>query len=231
MTAGGPSVFVRARRLGPSLPFVKVCGLTRQADVDLAVACGASAVGFVFWSTSPRAVSSETAARLRLSVPENVLVVGVFVDEQADDVIDVVQRVRLDVAQLHGDEPVSMRATLPVPVIKAVVGGKHDEAWTAVDGPGVALLVDARDEARRGGTGQVADWDAAQRLASVRPVVLAGGLTSDNVADATRRVRPWRSTCRRVSRRHRESRMPAGCARSSTRSAPWRGTGDERGSR
>jgi phosphoribosylanthranilate isomerase len=186
----GARVFARARRLGPALPFVKVCGLTREADVDLAVACGASAIGFVFWARSPRALDVATAARLRERVPSDVVAVGVFVDEAPEAIATMVRRVGLDAAQLHGDEPADVRDVLGVPIIKAVVGGHHDDAWLAACGDDVLLLVDARDEARRGGTGRVADWDAAHRLARSRALVLAGGLTAGNVAEAVRRVGP-----------------------------------------
>lgn len=185
-----PPIFARARRIGPALPLVKVCGLTRDDDVDLAVACGASAIGFVFWARSPRALDIATAARLRARVPGDVVAVGVFVDETPDAIARTVERVGLDAAQLHGDELPALREVLGVPIIKALIGGHHDEAWIAAGGDDVLLLVDARDAARRGGTGRMADWDEAQVLARWRAIVLAGGLTAANVAEATRRVGP-----------------------------------------
>ena len=75
-----PPFLARTTRLGASLPYVKVCGLTREADVDVVVTSGASAIGFVFWTRSPRAIDAPTAARLRMRIPPGVLAVGVFVD-------------------------------------------------------------------------------------------------------------------------------------------------------
>ena len=91
---------------------------------------------------------------------------------------------------MHGDEPPALRTSLPVPFIKALVGGRHDAEWMAATTDTGMLLVDARDTVRRGGTGQVADWDAARGLARSHALVLAGGLRAENVAEATRRVRP-----------------------------------------
>lgn len=185
-----PAVFAAAPRVAAAAPFVKVCGLTRVCDVEAAVAAGASAIGFVFWPRSPRAVTVDAAARLREAVPAGVVTVGVFVDAEADAINETVVRVGLSAVQLHGDEAPGLRDTIGVPLIKAVVGGANDAAWVACEDGRVVLLLDARDDAQRGGTGRVADWDAAARLAVVRPLVLAGGLTADNVARAVQTVGP-----------------------------------------
>lgn len=185
-----PPFLARAPRLAPSVPWVKVCGLTREADVDVAVSCGASAIGFVFWTRSPRAIDAATAARLRQRIPPGVLAVGVFVDESVDAINAMVARAGLDAVQLHGDEPPAVRTSVSVPCIKAIVGGRHDDAWIASIGNAGMLLADARDAALRGGTGRIADWDAAAAVARVHPLVLAGGLTADNVVRATRHVAP-----------------------------------------
>lgn len=191
MTRASADVFDGATRIGGTLPFVKVCGLTRAVDVRLAVHCGASAVGFVLWPNSPRAVTASGAARLREALPAGVRAVGVFVDATPAEIADAVRTVGLDAVQLHGDEPFAVRDTIHVPIIKAIVGGAHDAEWLAYDGAGMIALVDARDTARRGGTGLVADWDAARTLAAARPLVLAGGLRADNVAAAIHHVRPF----------------------------------------
>jgi phosphoribosylanthranilate isomerase len=190
VTTSLPAVFVGAPRVAPAVPFVKVCGLTRLCDVEAAVAAGASAIGFVFWPRSPRAVTIDVAARLRGALPAGVVAVGVFVDADADAINDTVVRVGLGAVQLHGDEAIGLRDAIGVPLIKAVVGGAHDAAWVDCKDGRVVLLVDARDDAQRGGTGRVADWAAAARLAAARPLVLAGGLTADNVARAVLTVGP-----------------------------------------
>lgn len=171
---------------------VKICGLTSPEDAQLAVALGADALGFVFWSDSPRCVSVERAEAICRAVPAFVTRVGVFVNSRPEDVRTIADAVGLDAIQLHGDEPVdafrgiSRRilrlATLTTPAdIDRVLGFPED----------VTPLVDAIDPRRRGGTGTVADWKLARDLARLRPIVLAGGLTVANLREACQAVRPW----------------------------------------
>lgn len=173
-------------------PHVKVCGITRAEDAVLAAECGASAVGFVFWDRSPRAVSLEVANAVAADMPRGLLRVGVFVNALPHVVRRYVAEVPLDVVQLHGDEPVEWAATFTRPVLKAVnpADAAHT-AWLATPPDAVTLLVDAVDAERRGGTGKQADWEAAAALARRRPIVLAGGLSPENVSEAVRRVRPY----------------------------------------
>lgn len=171
---------------------VKVCGVTRPADAELAVDLGASAIGVVAWRGSPRVVALDQARDIARALPPFVVLVGVFVNAPADEVRRWCEQVPLAAVQLHGDEGPSLAASLPRPVIKAVrlTPATVDvvaEAW-----PGeVTLLIDAHDRARRGGTGRVADWALAARLARRRRSILAGGLTAGNVAEAIRSVQPW----------------------------------------
>ncbi len=171
--------------------FVKICGLTRVQDAELAAALGARALGFVFWPESPRAVTAANARRLVERIPPNVKKVGVFVNEPIERVREIVDEVGLDFAQLHGDESPEYCQQLGRKVIKAV--GMHangDSALAAFDSS-VLLLVDAHDPAARGGTGRTVDWDAARALAAERPTILAGGLNAANVRLAIRSVRPY----------------------------------------
>lgn len=171
---------------------VKICGITRLVDAAEAVACGADALGFVFWPDSPRAVTVAQAREIGRAVPALVSRVGVFVNQSPSDVRAIVAEAGLDVVQLHGDEGVLSFADVGARVIKAI---NLDEAGAVARAraypESIMLLVDATDPVRRGGTGQVANWALAAELAAVRPVVLAGGLRASNVADALRRVRPW----------------------------------------
>ena len=169
--------------------FVKICGITREADAAAAVACGASAIGFIFWPKSPRYVEPERARAIVRSLPPFVTPVGVFVNEDVEHVNRVANMVGLGAVQLHGDESPDMVDAVNRPVVKAL--GRID-AGTATAWPGrVRLLIDADDRERRGGTGACADWDAAAALARQRPIVLAGGLTPANVAEAVSRVSPF----------------------------------------
>lgn len=173
---------------------VKMCGLTREVDVDAAVEAGAAAIGVVLWSGSPRAVTAERASALMRRVPTGVARVGVFVNASEEEILRAVDVASLDVAQLHGDEPLEfVRAVaVGVRVLRAVSDGPRlvqAAAWS-VDESRVAVLVDAHDPARRGGTGTRADWPQAAALAARRPIVLAGGLSALNVREAALRVHP-----------------------------------------
>lgn len=170
--------------------FLKICGITRLTDALHAVEQGATAVGFVLWPHSPRAVSVERAAEIIAELPSHVMAVGVFVNEPVDGIRAIAKRTRLTAVQLHGDEPPAYAAALDWPVIRAVsVGdiGEASQAWS----PETALLLDNIDPVRRGGTGAVIDWSEAADLAQKRRVVLAGGLTPANVGSAIRAVRPF----------------------------------------
>ncbi len=167
---------------------VKICGITRLEDAEAAVKYGASALGFVFWPSSPRAIDPYRALAIARALPAFVTTVGVFVNQPVEYVNAVAGLVGLGAVQLHGDETPPFAGAVKRPVIKAV-SAVSDEAMTRW-GPAVVLLVDAHDPVRRGGTGVPADWDAASALARRRPIVLAGGLTPENVVDAVARVRP-----------------------------------------
>jgi phosphoribosylanthranilate isomerase len=171
--------------------FVKICGLTRVQDAELAAALGARALGFVFWPDSPRAVTAETAKAIAARIPKDVAKVGVFVNEDIERVRDIVDEVGLDFAQLHGDETPEYCQRLDRKVIKAVGMGADGGSTFASFDSGVLLLVDAHDPAARGGTGRTVDWDAARAVAAERPLILAGGLNAANVRLAIRAVRPY----------------------------------------
>jgi phosphoribosylanthranilate isomerase len=169
--------------------FVKVCGITSEEDALLAVAMGADAVGFIF-APSPRQVAPQKAADIAKRLPTEIVTVGVFRDETRQRVVDIVHQSGLRVAQLHGHEPASttrwIGARVPL-VFKAFVAG--DPALDHVDDYGAdAVLVDSP----RPGSGEVFDWSLVEGVpAQHRKVILAGGLTPENVADAIRQVHPW----------------------------------------
>ncbi len=169
--------------------FVKICGITRAEDAEAAVAYGAMAIGFIFWAKSRRYVEPARAQAIVRTLPLFVTPVGVFVNESAEAMNAVAAQARLGAVQLHGDEGPELLDDLVPPVVKAV--GRIDEE-TATRWPlRVRLLVDADDQVHRGGTGVRADWAAAAVLARQRPIVLAGGITPANVAEAVTTVRPF----------------------------------------
>jgi phosphoribosylanthranilate isomerase len=170
--------------------FIKVCGITSVNDALHAIDQGATAVGFVLWDKSPRAVTVDCATEIIAKLPSHVMTVGVFVNEPIDSIRTTAKRAGLTAVQLHGDEPPAYADALDWPVIRAVSVTEIDrvaDAWS-VD---TALLVDNIDPVRRGGTGAAVDWSRAAGVAKTRRIVLAGGLTPDNVASAIRAVRPF----------------------------------------
>jgi phosphoribosylanthranilate isomerase len=168
--------------------FVKICGITSEEDALLAVAMGADAVGFVF-APSTRQIAPALARDIARRLPPEVLTVGVFRDEAAQRVVDIVHGAGLRAAQLHGHETVDstrwVHDRVPV-VIKGFPAGAPD-LDRADDYGADALLVDSPIP----GSGEVFDWSLAEGAPIGRRVILAGGLTPDNVADAIERVRPW----------------------------------------
>jgi phosphoribosylanthranilate isomerase len=169
---------------------VKICGITRVTDALHAVEQGATAIGFVLWPRSPRGITAERVARISEELPSHVMRVGVFVNESVENIRSIAERACLTAIQLHGDEPPGYAEALDWPVFRAVSVtdlNAATEAWA----PEIPLLVDNIDPVRRGGTGAVIDWSQAAAVAQRRRVILAGGLTADNVASAIRAVRPF----------------------------------------
>ena len=171
--------------------FVKICGITRLEDAQAAVAAGANALGFVFWPKSPRYVDPARAKAIAASLPESVNAIGVFVDQPADEVNEIADWVGLGAVQLHGSESQEYVREMRRPVMKAVaVDGANPpvvDAWPL----SVGVLLDVHDPVKKGGTGKTVDWTVAADVAKRRPVVLAGGLTPENVREAIERVQPY----------------------------------------
>lgn len=171
---------------------VKICGITREQDAVLAGTLGADAIGFVFWPGSPRAVSVDRARAIVAAAPPALVKIGVFVNQSLDEVRAIGDALDLDGVQLHGEETDQDMAALRWAILKAVPLGPPGAEQRAIHLPaGVVPLLDVFDPVRRGGTGQTVDWDVAARIAAVRPTMLSGGLTPENVGEAIRIVDPW----------------------------------------
>jgi len=169
---------------------IKICGITRAGDAAAAVEAGASALGFVFWEQSPRFVEPSVAGEIVAALPSGVVPVGVFVDAPMETVARIAGEVGLGAVQLHGSETADQARALAWPVYRSATlddAAHVRETWPRE----TVLLLDAHDPVRRGGTGRTVDWRRAARLALGGRVVLAGGLTPDNVAEAIGVVRPW----------------------------------------
>jgi phosphoribosylanthranilate isomerase len=172
---------------------VKICGITTPEDGVMAAQAGADAIGLVFFAKSPRHVSLETARAITLAVPPLVLRVGVFVDAPPQAIAEAVDAGRLDLVQLHGTEAPEVFATLPRRGLKAIrVGQDFDvEAALRYEGRAAGLLLDTQSAKGEGGTGEPFDWSLVQELRTrASYLMLAGGLTPENVGRAIRTVRP-----------------------------------------
>jgi phosphoribosylanthranilate isomerase len=170
------------------LVFVKICGITTEEDGLLAVAMGADAVGFVF-APSPRQIAVDHARDIARRLPPEVLTVGVFRDEAPQRVVDLCHRAALRCAQLHGRETAEDTAFVRQrvgAVIKAFPAGSPALERVADYGAD-AVLIDSHAP----GSGEVFDWSLAEGAPMGRRVILAGGLTAQNVAEAIEVVRPW----------------------------------------
>jgi phosphoribosylanthranilate isomerase len=168
--------------------FVKICGITSEEDALLAIAMGADAVGFVF-APSSRQVAAGLVRDIVRRLPPEVLTVGVFRNESPQRVAEIVNTVGLRAAQLHGHETIEqtklVRSKVPF-VIKGFPAG--DPALERADDFGAdAILIDSHAP----GSGEMFDWSLAEGAPVNRRVILAGGLTPDNVAEAIERVKPW----------------------------------------
>jgi len=168
---------------------IKICGITRREDAELAASLGASFVGFVLWKDSPRAATLATVRQITPSLPKTVTPVGVFVDPTADEVMAAADA-GIRMAQIHSEAPSFLRG-VTIPVVRAV-----HLAIDRIDGvePDIAddlVLLDAHDPVKHGGTGKTVDWRRAALIAKSRRVILASGLTPSNVRQAISEVRPY----------------------------------------
>lgn len=170
----------------------KICGITREQDLQVAVAAGADALGFVFYDKSPRNVSLQQAVGLLHTLPPFVTSVGLFVDPSEVFVREVLAQVPLDVLQFHGDEAPEFCRQFGRPYLKAirVRQGVDLVECAARYADAQALLLDAYVEGVQGGTGESFDWALIPKKLSL-PVILSGGLHPGNVAVAVRAVRPY----------------------------------------
>ena len=181
---------------------IKICGITTIHDGQFAATAGADAIGLNFYAKSRRYVDPQKASEIASNVPQGTAIVGLFVNSSAAAISEVNEAVPLSVIQLHGDEPPELLAELRwAPVLRAFRFGpegikpiaEYLDRCDQLDVMPQAVLIDAYDAGKFGGTGKQADW---QRLADERsslpdvPLILAGGLTPDNVAEAIRIVQP-----------------------------------------
>jgi phosphoribosylanthranilate isomerase len=171
---------------------VKICGITNVDDAVAAVDSGADALGFVFFKESPRYIPYTNAASIINKLPSFLTTVGVFVNEQPEHIENIITMTGIDVVQLHGEEPpekcIFMRRA-----IKAVRVETLESLDPLINYRGIvsAFLLDTFTHGLLGGTGKIFNWDIAIEAKQFGRIILAGGLTTDNVAEAVRRVSPY----------------------------------------
>ncbi|MGD9851420.1 MAG: phosphoribosylanthranilate isomerase [Nitrospirales bacterium] len=174
---------------------IKICGITSADDAHKAVELGADALGFVFYEKSPRAVEAHVAKRIIASLPPFILPVGVFVNQPEETVRRMVDTCGLALAQIHGDETATYCESLERPVLRAIRLKDRRSFLALAEYKGRmgvrGFVVDAFSQEAYGGTGQTVDWTLAAEAAKAAPILLAGGLTPENVQDAIRRVNPY----------------------------------------
>jgi len=171
---------------------VKICGITRLEDALYAAELGADAIGFVFYKDSPRLVDIEQAADIVAGLPPFITVVGLFVDAGPEEIHAVRQRVRLDLLQFHGEEPPRYCASFNMPYIKVIrvredldvveYAGRYPDAR--------GFLLDTYQKGVPGGTGSTFDWSRVPGELK-KPIILAGGLTAENVGKAIAALKPY----------------------------------------
>ncbi|WP_205694419.1 phosphoribosylanthranilate isomerase [Crenobacter cavernae] len=172
-------------------PRIKICGLTRPQDARDAARLGADAIGLVFYDKSPRNVSLEAARAVIDALPPFVSVVALFVNPSRERVDEVLAALPIDILQFHGEETPEFCASFKRPYLKAVrvKPGVDLVEWAERYKDARGLLADAFVEGAHGGTGATFDWRLIPANLTI-PLILSGGLTADNVADAVRRVLP-----------------------------------------
>ncbi len=171
---------------------VKICGITNLDDALAAVDFGADALGFVFYSESPRCISHSKAEEIIKKLPPFITTVGVFVDETIEHIEKIVDSTGIGVVQLHGDEPPEM-CNLSRHIVKAIRVKSLESLDPLVNYKDkvYAFLLDTYAPSAFGGTGQIFNWDIAVYAKTFGRIILAGGLTTDNIIEAISRVKPY----------------------------------------
>lgn len=169
---------------------IKVCGLKRKEDIEIVNTLDVDYIGFVF-APSKRQVTLENAKILRGLLRPSIKVVGVFVNEEISTINSVIESCKLDIVQLHGEESPSFASKVLVPVWKAISVSSLENVGKHKEYPmNYGILLDTLVAGQRGGTGKTFDWRLIKDLSEERFVILAGGLTPDNVEEAIKETKP-----------------------------------------
>jgi len=175
---------------------IKICGITNLEDALLSAKFGADALGFNFYEKSPRYISPEKARKIIEQLPEQVLKVGVFVNESLDKIIEISETAKLDAIQLHGEETPEfvreIKAKTNLGIIKAFRVSAEFKPEDVLKYEVDAVLLDAYSPKEHGGTGETFDWEVAKNVQKIFPkMYLAGGLTAANAKEAVKKIEPF----------------------------------------
>ncbi len=177
----------------PEFPQIKICGLTRTEDAVKCASEGVDAIGFIFFKNSPRYIKPERAKIICASLPENVITVGVFVNEPFNSIMDIVSTTNLSAVQLHGNEPPKFVRSLTdqgLNVIKALYMESQPSIAQVSTYAASAYLVECAKGILPGGNAMTWNWKDAAGFGKSHPMVLAGGLSPENVASAINQAMP-----------------------------------------
>ena len=170
---------------------IKICGITNKEDALCAAKLGATALGFIFYPPSPRNIKPADARKIVSVLSDELVKVGVFVNESVTEVKRIVEYCGLDMIQLHGDESPAYCREFPASQVIKAVQLKNDDDFNQASGYDVAaILVDSRHAGLYGGTGKKANWELACRIKNKKPLILSGGLNEGNIAEAIKAVTP-----------------------------------------
>jgi phosphoribosylanthranilate isomerase len=170
---------------------IKICGITNMEDALLAAELGADALGFIFVKTSPRHIRPSTVRKIIQELPPFIVPIGVVADVEHDEILELIDETGICCVQLHGNESPKQLAKFPVPVYKSFRVDKEFNLETLQRYKGSAYLLDTYVEGALGGTGKTFDWDIAVKAKSYGRIILAGGLTPENIAEAIQKVHPY----------------------------------------
>ena len=171
---------------------LKICGLTNAADVQAAIDAGADYLGFILYPMSPRFISPAKARELIKKVPRRIKTVGVFVNSPPNQIIELMEFCGFNIAQLHGEESAADALEIGRErVWKAMALNTAEDIEQAAEFPALAVLADSIGPVQRGGTGKKCDWTRAAEAAGRFKLILAGGITPENVAEAVKTVKPF----------------------------------------
>ncbi|MEE8574770.1 MAG: phosphoribosylanthranilate isomerase [Thermodesulfobacteriota bacterium] len=176
--------------------WIKICGITSVPDGEIALEAGADALGFVFYKDSARYVTPDEASIIVSIMPPEVAKVGVFVNEPIDTLVSIAKETEIDTLQLHGDEDEAyleelLRLLPDSRVLKVIKVRDEADIEKIKEFPANTFLLDTFSDISHGGAGETFDWGIALKAKELGRVILAGGLTPDNITDALRTVRPY----------------------------------------